>query len=192
MPETSYTLRVRTKKGVLRITNLTENSNIGDLKSAIVVQGDVDCSNVKILKGYPPKALDSSNDSSTLASHSINNGELLTVEEAKEGDIPASKVNTQVSGSISKSITPRSSIEDPKGVLTRKVVPANNSCLFTSVYYVMQNGDYDLDCQESMRQFIAQTVKSDPTTFNEGILGKSNNEYCKWIMAVNLNLYHDV
>ena len=180
MPETpQYTIRVRTKKGLIRITNLTENSSIAELKSAISSQGDVDCSNIKVLKGYPPKAIDASNESSTLISNSIANGELLTVEEAKEGE-SSTKSSTQ---SVPKSFETES--EDAKGVLTRKVVPANNSCLFTSVYYVMQNGELDLDCQESMRQFIAQTVKNDPITFNEGILGKLNNEYCKWIMAVD-------
>ena len=67
------------------------------------------------------------------------------------------------------------------GVLIRKVVPANNSCLFTSVHYVMENGDFNLDCQKSMRELIAKTVKKDPETFNEAILGKKNSEYCEWI-----------
>jgi len=67
------------------------------------------------------------------------------------------------------------------GVMVRKVVPANNSCLFTSVYYVMENGKLNLDCQQSMREFIAKTVSNDPIMFNEAILGKKNETYCTWI-----------
>ena len=171
MPETPFTIRVRTKTGLVRITSLSETSCIIDLKKAISAQASLDFSCIKILKGYPPKQIDFSNESSTLASHNIANGELLTIEE----DLSKSSTNSAV--------LPQNSISE--GVLLRKVVPANNSCLFTSVHFVMQNGDYDLDCQESMRQFIAQTVKSDPITFNEAILGKTNLEYCKWILVVN-------
>lgn len=35
-------------------------------------------------------------------------------------------------------------------------------------------------CPE-MRQLIAQTVRNDPLTYNEGFLGKPNDAYCKWI-----------
>ena len=173
MPETPFTIRVRTKTGLVRITSLSETSCIVDLKTAISAQASLGFSHIKILKGYPPKQIDFSNESSTLASHSIANGELLTIEEdlSKSSIVSTSTVLSQNSVS--------------EGVLLRKVVPANNSCLFTSVHFVMENGDYDLDCQESMRQFIAQTVKSDLITFNEAILGKSNSEYCKWILVVN-------
>ena len=65
--------------------------------------------------------------------------------------------------------------------MKRQVVPANNSCLFTSVYFVIENGTVNLDCQKAMREFIAKTVKNDPTTFSDAILGKSNSVYCDWI-----------
>lgn len=181
MPGTPFTLRVRTKTGVIKIANLTETSCISDLKTAIFLQANLDSSQYKILKGYPPKHIDYSNDCSTLTSHNISNGELLTIEEGSTTKSPVTAIatnNTVTTTSSSQSKT--------EGVLLRKVVPANNSCLFTSVHYVMNNGDYDLECQESMRQYIAQTVKSDTINFNEAILGKTNSEYCKWILVVSL------
>ena len=113
-------------------------------------------------------------ESETLISHHITNGELLTIEESKDD-----------TSSMTSSSQNNSTSTTTEGVLLRKVVPANNSCLFTSIHYVMSDGIYDLDCQESMRQFIAQTVRSDTINFNEAILGKTNSEYCKWIMVVN-------
>ena len=33
-----------------------------------------------------------------------------------------------------------------------------------------------------LRQVIAQRVASDPVTYNDGFLGKDNDEYCKWVL----------
>ena len=49
----------------------------------------------------------------------------------------------------------------------------------------MENGVFDLDCQKSMRELIAKTVKADSITFNEAILGKKNSAYCDWIRNPN-------
>lgn len=65
--------------------------------------------------------------------------------------------------------------------IVRRVVPADNSCLFTSVYYVVEGGVYDPACASDMRSLIAEIVASDPTSYSEAVLGKSNDEYCAWI-----------
>jgi hypothetical protein len=177
MPSTPFVLRIRTKTGVIKITNLNENSSLGELKAELLTQANLDCSLIKILKGFPPKSLDTSIEASTLASHTITNGELLTIEENKDESRTTVKTSPKNTSSFNES------------VLLRKVVPANNSCLFTSIHFVMNNGDYDLECHESMRQFIAQTVRSDAINFNEAILGKTNSEYCKWILVVTISFY---
>uniref|UniRef100_A0A8C0ZGN4 Ubiquitin thioesterase OTU n=1 Tax=Cyanistes caeruleus TaxID=156563 RepID=A0A8C0ZGN4_CYACU len=66
-------------------------------------------------------------------------------------------------------------------VLARRVVPADNSCLFTSVSYVVEGGVYDPGCAPEMRNLIAQIVASDPESYCEAVLGKTNREYCDWI-----------
>lgn len=70
---------------------------------------------------------------------------------------------------------------DASPVLARRVVPADNSCLFTSVYYVVEGGVYDPACAPDMRSLIAQIVSGDPAAYSEAVLGKSNGEYCSWI-----------
>ena len=181
MPSTPFVLRIRTKTGVIRISNLNVNSSLGELKAELSTQANLDCSLIKILKGFPPKYLDTSIETSTLASHTITNGELLTIEENKDESRTTVKTSPSNNSSSFKEIN--------EGVLLRKVVPANNSCLFTSIHFVMNNGDYDLECQESMRQFIAQTVRSDTINFNEAILGKNNSDYCKWILVVTISFF---
>ncbi|XP_063274246.1 ubiquitin thioesterase OTU1 isoform X2 [Prinia subflava] len=65
--------------------------------------------------------------------------------------------------------------------LARRAVPADNSCLFTSVSYVVEGGVYDPGCAPELRNLIAQIVASDPERYCEAVLGKSNRDYCEWI-----------
>lgn len=67
------------------------------------------------------------------------------------------------------------------GILLKQVVDADNSCLFTSVGFLM-SGKVDTTCGGYMRQIIAQAVHNDKETYNAGILGRDNDEYCAWIM----------
>eukprot|EP00197_Chlamydomonas_leiostraca_P007834 CAMPEP_0202859510 /NCGR_PEP_ID=MMETSP1391-20130828/1587_1 /ASSEMBLY_ACC=CAM_ASM_000867 /TAXON_ID=1034604 /ORGANISM="Chlamydomonas leiostraca, Strain SAG 11-49" /LENGTH=381 /DNA_ID=CAMNT_0049538545 /DNA_START=147 /DNA_END=1292 /DNA_ORIENTATION=+ len=63
--------------------------------------------------------------------------------------------------------------------VTRRVVNSDNSCLFNAVGYVM---DRSRDRQRELRQVIATAVRGDPFTFNEGFLGASTEDYCKFIL----------
>lgn len=187
MAGTPLTLRIRTKNGMFKLQKLTSNCTINDLKKAISDLTGIQYSLIKILKGYPPKFVENhSND--TLSSIYLKDGDLLTIEEGTSTNSILASQPIQLSKT--SSITSTNSINEPKemqkltpnsldGILLRKVVPANNSCLFTSVNYVIEDGKLDLDCQKFMRELIAQTVKLDET-FNEGVLGKKKNEYCDW------------
>jgi ubiquitin thioesterase OTU1 len=180
MAGTPLTIRIRTKKGMFKIQNLTSNSTLNDLKKTISDLTGIQYSLIKILKGYPPKNLDAySSDSATLSSIYIKDGDLLTIEEGSSTTSTQTKVATATPTETKKQTSHSTSNLD--GILLRKVVPANNSCLFTSIYYVIEDGKLDLDCQKFMRDLIAQTVKADQNTFNEGVLGKENKAYCDWI-----------
>lgn len=39
----------------------------------------------------------------------------------------------------------------------------------------------DTSFSAELRKLIVKTVSKDPVTFNEGFLGKPNEDYCKWI-----------
>lgn len=43
------------------------------------------------------------------------------------------------------------------------------------------NGNVDTTVHTLMRQIIAMEVASDHETYNEGMLGRPNAEYCSWI-----------
>lgn len=71
------------------------------------------------------------------------------------------------------------------GYFLRQPVPANNSCLFISVHYCLKNGVVDDQIGKSMRKIIAETVASDREKYDEAFLGKTNSEYCAWILDDN-------
>ncbi|CAM8887837.1 hypothetical protein QQ045_024376 [Rhodiola kirilowii] len=65
------------------------------------------------------------------------------------------------------------------GIIVRRVIPSDNSCLFNAVGYVME---HDKHKAPELRQVIAATVVSDPEKYSPAFLGKSNAEYCTWIL----------
>jgi ubiquitin thioesterase OTU1 len=175
MAESSLILRIRSKSGLAKIQTLTNSSTLFDLKREIADTIGIDYSDIKILKGYPPKTIESNDDSNTkLETLSIKNGELLTVDEkgantnnkttlkVQDTSTPQQltktateneKISNEIESGDVKVIqsTTKQQLTDTNGVLLRKVVPSNNSCLFTSVFYVMENGKFDLECQSFMR-----------------------------------------
>ena len=61
-------------------------------------------------------------------------------------------------------------------------MPADNSCLFTSVDFVVNDGArVDTDAMQSLRCIIADAVAEDPVTYSDAFLGRPNEEYCIWI-----------
>lgn len=173
-------LRVRSKKGLTKLTTLSTASTIAELRQCIAELTGIESGRLKILCGYPPKPLDSFVGASTLRANNIGDGELFTCEEISLAVAAAATVAAEtMTTTMPKQAVAAAAA--PQGQLLRKVVPANNSCLFTSVYYVMNDGVLNLECQKMMREFIAKTVKADQNTFNEAILGRKNAEYCEWI-----------
>ncbi|KAL2944599.1 Ubiquitin thioesterase OTU1 [Bienertia sinuspersici] len=66
-----------------------------------------------------------------------------------------------------------------EGIIVRRVIPSDNSCLFNAVGYVM---DHDKNKASELRQVIAATVSSDPVKYSEAFLEKPNDVYCSWIL----------
>jgi ubiquitin thioesterase OTU1 len=72
----------------------------------------------------------------------------------------------------------------------RRVVPADNSCLFRAVAYLLHPEAVVLGCTaaqvptplaSSLRTVVANTVLSDSDTYSEAMLGKSPKDYAQWI-----------
>lgn len=166
-------LRCKTKQGQHYLTGLNLNSNVGELKKIISDVSAIPTDYLKIMQGYPPKVIQLTNNETKLESLPFRSGDTLIVEE----DLKLKSTKTENTNNALLS-----QLEQETGILVRKVVPANNSCLFTSIHTLMTDGILDVTCSKQMRELIAGVVLSDPETYSEAFLGKTNENYCNWIM----------
>ncbi|CAI5537543.1 unnamed protein product [Closterium sp. Naga37s-1] len=67
---------------------------------------------------------------------------------------------------------------EEQGVVVRRVMDADNSCLFNAVGYVTERSR---DKGAQLRQVIARVVAGDEQRFTEAVLDKPNAAYCQWI-----------
>eukprot|EP01027_Heterolobosea_sp_BB2_P016749 GEZU01023801.1.p2 GENE.GEZU01023801.1~~GEZU01023801.1.p2 ORF type:complete len:234 (-),score=59.14 GEZU01023801.1:1008-1709(-) len=126
---------------------------------------------ISVLGGYPPKEI-VGDDSATLASLSIRNGDQLILKEKGSG--PATGIVRGVS--TDGVYVPPS---NTKGYFVRRVVPSDNSCLFHACAYVLENKSRSKGPQ--LRKLVAETVAANPDRFTSSFLGMPNPVYCSWI-----------
>ncbi|KAH3756994.1 ubiquitin thioesterase OTU1 [Pelomyxa schiedti] len=67
--------------------------------------------------------------------------------------------------------------------VVRRVIPADNGCLFNAVGYVL--GGHSRSEVDRLRHLIAETVFNDPETYNEAFLGKQPEDYTMWILMAD-------
>ncbi|KAL3147363.1 hypothetical protein ABBQ32_002844 [Trebouxia sp. C0010 RCD-2024] len=145
----------------------------------------------ELLAGFPPRLVQQQSEDEQLAqaiaaslgqeSTSLPaalppaqaNGKSLSSVGRARGD-PSGGAAASAAASASGSTT----LPDGSCVVRRKV-DDDNSCLFSAVGYVMQGSRSHA---AKLRRIIADAVAADPFTYNDGFLGKSNEEYCKWIL----------
>lgn len=163
-------LKIKTKSGQQVINSLTSESTIKDLKKELSNATNIPEGRLHILNGFPPKPFDISEDEALLGQAGLKSGDTLILEE-KTVPTVAQEGRSHVADNC----------EFP-GILMKHIVPADNSCLFSSIYFVL-NGKTDETgtIAPFLRQVIAETVSKEPEKFSEAILGKPNAEYCKWI-----------
>ncbi|KAL0832533.1 hypothetical protein ABMA28_000743 [Loxostege sticticalis] len=175
--------KVKSKNGQQVLKDLTSDSTVGELKTFLSSISDVSIERICVLCGYPPKPLDISDNSKKISEIGLKTGETLIIEEKAgvappQTSKPPEKIETKPT---ENGVASHESIESCRpGILMKKVVPSDNSCLFTSIGFVL-NGNVDTTVHTLMRQIIAMEVASDLETYNEAMLGKPNAEYCAWI-----------
>lgn len=183
---TPLTLKVKSKTGQHIVKDLTGTDTIETLRTKLSQLTGISSDRLSVLIGYPPKHLNLSETANTLTGCGVKNGETLIVDEkaAEEGGgggvtqaVP--RDHTTADALLAAAVSGDKAYHS-EGILLKRVVPSDNSCLFTSVGFLL-NGRIDLAGTSFMRQLIAAEVEKDSETFNEAVLGRPNREYCDWI-----------
>lgn len=119
---TKFTIKFRTKHGDTVCTELTAHTTADTLLG--LAEG-LAGPGVTVLTGFPPKRLDlSSAGSTTLSDLGISSGDTITLQDAGAAEASAS--------AEASSRAPPSTPFSHK-LFMKKPVPADNSCLFTSI-----------------------------------------------------------
>ncbi|KAJ3863477.1 hypothetical protein EV359DRAFT_43065 [Lentinula novae-zelandiae] len=192
-------VRLRHPKGVATIQAPFDDNEytVQDLQQEIYAASQILPSRQSLKTGYPPRNLDLTSPELPVSSLGLKGGDQLIV-----GEEPASRINSTPSSFATKvdratSVPTSSSRAPPQassarpisssttsngpvhvstdgGVLVHRVVPDDNSCLFSSVALIFEQ---DMNKAPKMRQIVADGIRKDPETYNEAILGMPPSQY---------------
>ena len=121
--------------------------------------------NLNIAYGFPPKKIDNTlNDTKTLPELSIGNNECLRIDLIDKDLIRAK--NDEI-------------IDYSKYSVKKKTIPADNSCLFNSINFAINQS---IGEPEIIRGIISSEILNNPIDYNEAILERPIEDYCDWIL----------
>lgn len=178
-------VRVKSAQGQFRLDTLSGASTVEELQGCLFSLTGVPPATMRLLLAdCPPRPLDCTDTQRRLDALPLRSGDTLIVEETtgKKRGPPEQQWNKKEEEEKKKGAPPDMVAEPLPGVLVRRPVPADNSCLFTSVYLALSGGDYDAGAGAALRQVIADCVAADKETYTEAFLGRPNREYCTWIL----------
>lgn len=147
------------KGGQFVIDSLTEAAPLSDLLTTVSRLTGLPDSRILLKVGFPPQHIDLSGRDQAIVDLGIHSGDTVIVEQGAEPSGPR---------------------------LERTPVPADNSCLFTSVNFCVTGGSLDPSCAPRLRRLIADRVLEDPERFCEAVLGMSADRYCAKLLHEDL------
>jgi len=198
--------RLRHPKGVSTIQlDDIESATVQDLLQAISTASGILPSAQDLKAGYPPRSLTAVIPELPLSSLGLAPGDQLIVVQksgsaASPGitssapslpvdprivDTPASLPTLSSNpGRAGSSTAKRNAgpdyVEVNGGYLVHRVVPDDNSCMFSSVALVFEQ---DMRKASVIRQIVAEAIRKDPETWSDAILGRPRDEYIRTILS---------
>ncbi|KAF8682241.1 OTU protein [Rhizoctonia solani] len=205
----SVPIRIRHPKGVstLQVDLNSDSATVLSLQQSIHELSDLLPSQQELKSGYPPKALTLIPEL-PLSSLGLQRGDQITVT-AKPGSVSATTGPSVPTAPVSAP-RPPASVQTPKastgstndgfvetdvGTLVHRVVPDDNSCLFSSVAIVFGQ---DITAARKMRSVVVDVIKNDPEAYPDVVLGQSRESYMAaiskdstWGGAIELSIFSD-
>ena len=152
--EKDISLTIRYVDGQHRIS-LPASSSLADLRAKIFQVTGVSGSNQQLLT-FPANPIVSEDDSVSLSSLGIKGGALVLKGE-------------------------KSAPSSSHGKLIRRIVDADNSCLFTSFSYLLENKTRSK--QQQFRKIVADTVLQNQELYSKAVLNQEPKQYAEWILT---------
>ncbi|TFK54796.1 hypothetical protein OE88DRAFT_1732097 [Heliocybe sulcata] len=180
-------IRLRHPKGVSTIQVDLDSFSIQDLQQAILAASEIPPSLQDLKIGYPPRTL-AVIPELPLESLGLKAGDQLIVSQkpgaaptqaATQSSAPAARVlshNAALGNASVPRIPPASSssgpdyVETENGTLVHRIVPDDNSCLFSSIALVFHQ---NISKAQEMRKIVADAIRADMITYSEVILGQA-------------------
>ncbi|KIJ69014.1 hypothetical protein HYDPIDRAFT_172511 [Hydnomerulius pinastri MD-312] len=186
-------IRLRHPKGVSTLQLDLDALTVQDLQQQIFGVSEISPSQQEIRSGYPPQTLTIIPEL-PLSSLGLKAGEQIIVNQkissttrGSGGPSPAKPPVTATGAPPAAAHQPTApaastgpaSIPTSTGVLVHRVVPDDNSCLFSSVALIFEQ---DIAKAQAMRQIVAKGIQDDWETYNEAILGAPREKYIETIL----------
>jgi len=108
------------------------NCPISGLKEQVSVLSEIPVASIKLLFGFPPKSIQ---ELGTVEDAGLKSGDTI-IAEVDSTSASAQQLKVQTESNILKHVTEQE-VGDEVPLILRKVVPADNSCLFTSMGFVL-------------------------------------------------------
>ncbi|KAI0086168.1 OTU-domain-containing protein [Irpex rosettiformis] len=192
-------MRLRHPKGVTTIQIDLDQAKVSDLQQEIFAITEIPPSLQELKAGYPPHGLTLIPEL-PIESLGLKQGEQLIVTQNAEaahahrpaaspqagvGDSPAVPMTGLTASQVRDSVSPSPGPSGPDYVLTEggylvhRIVPDDNSCLFSSVALVFEQS---INKASEIRKIVADEIRKDPETWSDAILGRSRDEYISHIL----------
>ncbi|KAF2752170.1 OTU-domain-containing protein [Sporormia fimetaria CBS 119925] len=190
-------LRLRAPNGNHTVT-LNDDAAVSDLLSKI---SDVTALPLFELKwGFPPQPLDPSlyGLPTALADTDLKlNGSQIIVIAKETGDpsertqqqtaevtppnqaSPSAPLSLQRKQNMELKDSPEVPVPSRGGTMVLRVMPDDNSCMFRALGSAVLTSS--LDSMTELRSMVAQGIQRDPEMYNEAVLQRTPDDYCKWI-----------
>jgi len=213
-----FPVRLRHPKGVSTI-QVDGDSSIEELQQLIFSVSEIPPSLQELKSGYPPRAITLIPEQ-LVSTLNLSSGDQLIVIAASGGFPPNSAASPPISTfgqpttlSQSRPSSAASSIRREKpaiqagkrqaepaehvltdgGALVLRVVPDDNSCLFSSIAVIFEQ---DMGAAGRLRQVVTDAIRNDPETYSDAFLGQPREDYIKailkpstWGGAIELSIF---
>ncbi|CAJ1994003.1 OTU-like cysteine protease [Leishmania donovani] len=163
----SISVRIRTpKSSTPEQVELNSSGTWGEAAALLSRKSEVALERLRVLAGFPPKAVDLAADS-PLSALKLRANDMLIVQEGE--------AKVQLGNRGERYLPPA----PERAHLTRRRCPADNSCLFHACAYVLRDKSRTEGPQ--LRQECVQAVLDHPEMFNVNTLGMDPLAYASWL-----------